>query len=64
MSDPEPLVVRSVTVSEVMEPDGQVHLLVTHEGDPSLWDQLGMLDAAAVSVRMDLRDVFYDASDE
>lgn len=60
MSDPEPIVVRSVTVSEVMDADGAQSLEVRYDGEPALWDVLGMLMGAVEAVRMDLRDVFRD----
>lgn len=47
----EPMIVRSVTVAEVMGDDGQLYLLTTTEGDPAAWDQMGMLGYALEQLR-------------
>jgi len=43
--------VHSVTVSEVMNSDGERCIAVTHEGDPSVWDVLGLLGWAMTATR-------------
>ena len=43
MTEPEPMTTRSVTVREVIEADGSVYLMTETEGDPPVWDQIGML---------------------
>ena len=56
MTETEPeaetwLVAKSVTVSEVIGPDGASFLTITTEGDPPTWDILGLLDWAVTATR-------------
>lgn len=44
-------VVRSVTVSVVIEDDGSQAITYNTEGDPADWEVLGMLDYAASVIR-------------
>lgn len=48
------LIVQSVTVADVVTPDGEHAFLITHVGDPEVWDVLGLLQTALESVRLDL----------
>jgi len=50
------MIVRSVTVAEVMGEDGQLYLLTTTEGEPAAWDQMGMLSYALEQLRADAAD--------
>lgn len=50
------LPVREVTVREVISPEGQRVIEVTTEGEPSVWDVLGMLDYAAEVARQQIRE--------
>ncbi|HET6907833.1 MAG TPA: hypothetical protein VFH54_00715 [Mycobacteriales bacterium] len=52
--DGEVMILRSVTVSEVMDREGTRILTVHTDGEPELWDMLGMLTAGVESVRFDL----------
>jgi hypothetical protein len=45
-------VVRSVTVAEVMDDDGEISLTIDTTGDPTEWQQLGMLDFALTATRL------------
>ncbi len=57
MTEPEPLQVRSVTIREAIDSDGERFLEIQSEGDPTLWDVLGMLGWATEVTRqqVDLR---------
>jgi len=47
-------VVRSVTVAEVMDDDGDISLTLDTTGNPTEWQALGMLDFAAAASRADI----------
>ncbi len=52
--DPEPVadyVVRSVTISNVIDATGREYITYDTEGDPSDWDVLGMIDYIAAVLR-------------
>lgn len=48
----EPMTTRSVTVREVIEHDGAVYLITETEGDPAVWDQIGMLQYALTQLNV------------
>lgn len=50
------MIIRSVTVSEVMGDDGALYLVTSTEGDPAAWDQMGMLTYALEQLRADAAD--------
>lgn len=58
------MILRSVTVSEVMDREGTKMLAVQSEGEPELWDMLGLLTAALESVRTDLATTWTINSDD
>ena len=58
------MVLRSVTVSEVMTDDGTICLSVHSEGEPELWTLLGLLHAGVESVRIDLAKTWTNYSDD
>jgi hypothetical protein len=49
------LPVRSVTIAEVINDEGQRVIEITTDGDPSVWDVLGFLDYADEVSRMQIR---------
>jgi hypothetical protein len=50
------LSVREITVREVISPEGQRVIEIATEGEPSVWDVLGMLDYAAEVARQQIRE--------
>lgn len=52
--DDEVMILRSVTVSEVMDREGTKILTVHSDGEPELWDLMGLLSSGLESVRIDL----------
>lgn len=64
--DDEVMILRSVTVSEVMDREGTKILTVHSDGEPELWDVLGLLTSGLESVRIDLAKTWaiYDGDDE
>jgi len=60
----EPMVVRSVTVAEVMDGDGEVSLQIFSEGDPHPWDMLVMLMSAVQSVNIDIAAMWAVSQDD
>lgn len=52
--DDEVMILRAVTVSEIMDREGTRILTVHSDGEPELWDMLGLLTAGVESVRVDL----------
>lgn len=65
-ADDEVMIVRSVTVSEVMDREGTKILTVHSDGEPELWDMLGLLHAGVESVKVDLAKTWtiYDSDDD
>jgi hypothetical protein len=51
MTDEPDLVVRSVTVSVVIDHTGESSITYNTNGDPSDWDVLGMLEYASAALR-------------
>jgi hypothetical protein len=47
--------VRSITITEVIDTQGERQLTIDVEGDPSQWDVLGMLDYAQAAERSNAR---------
>lgn len=58
----EDLVCRSVTVAEVIDPDGQRWVTLDNDGDPSPWDLLGLLHYAIELVKRDIE--LHDSSND
>ena len=44
-------VVRSVTISSVIDPNGREYITYGTEGDPSDWDVLGLIEYVAAVIR-------------
>lgn len=64
--DGEVMILRSVTVSEVMDREGTRILTVHTDGEPELWDMLGLLTSGLESVRIDLAKTWaiFEGDDE
>jgi hypothetical protein len=62
--DQAPMILRCITVSEVMHHDGTKDLEIESVGEPEVWDMLGMLTAAVESVRIDLARIWTLAGDD
>lgn len=60
MSDPADLSVREVTVREVIGGDGRRAIEISTEGEPSVWDVLGMLHYADEVCREQIRSATDD----
>lgn len=52
------LVVRTVIVSELMDAAGEMWITVGTTGDPTIWQQLGMVEAGAESIRLAVRNMW------
>lgn len=66
MSEPddavEAMVLRSVTISEVMQPTGELDITYNTEGDPELWTVLGLLEVGLIAVRNDIGALWGNAA--
>lgn len=65
-SGEDAIILRSITVSEVMAGDGEMWLQIGTEGDPPTWTQMGMLAGAMEALRIDIARVWSrgDTDDE
>jgi hypothetical protein len=50
---PAELTIRSLTITEVITGDGERRLAVQTEGEPELWDMLGMLDWVRHAIQLE-----------
>jgi hypothetical protein len=65
MSGPaDGLIVRTVTISELMDAAGEMWITIATTGDPTIWQQLGMVEAGAESVRLAVRTMWAEDQDE
>ena len=60
---PDPIVVRSVTVTELMDGEGNRYISFDTEGDPEYWDVLGLLHYAVVSYDVDVAATWDNTDD-
>lgn len=49
--EPDDYVIRSVTISEVLGPDGARYITYATEGDPADWDVLGLIGYISAVIR-------------
>lgn len=55
MSQPNDLPIKSVTIQEVIDENGKRQIEITTDGEPSVWDVLGMCDYAIEVGREQIR---------
>lgn len=60
----EALVVRTVTISELMDAEGEMWITVATTGEPTIWQQLGMVEAAGESIRLATRTMWTASADD
>lgn len=56
----EPMITRSITIREVLDEAAGLQLETVTDGDPTLWDQIGMLEVALAALRRDAAEAFND----
>lgn len=62
MTKPDDYVIRSVTIAEVLDADGERAITYNTEGDPADWDILGMLGYVEAIIRRQVN--FPDDNDD
>lgn len=62
-TEPDPIVTRSISISEVMDGDGD-RMLTFDIADLETWDIIGFLESALVWFRQDLAYVWSETADD